>query len=156
MKVILFPQTVTLSTSLSSSLQHTAAHCNTQQHTAAHLDFSVLVTLSLRDTHCNTLQHATTHCSTLQHAAANCTTLQHTAAHCSTPRLLCPHHTSSETPIFFPCRHRRRNIHRPTNRQTTTDGGGGTLGVSEAAADARQLLDCVAHVYVFAVRDSYI
>jgi len=37
-----------------STLQHTATHCNTLQHTA---------------THCNTLQHIAIHCSTLQHNA---------------------------------------------------------------------------------------
>jgi len=39
---------------LSSTLQHTAAHCHTLQHSA---------------THCHTLQHTATHCNTLQHTA---------------------------------------------------------------------------------------
>jgi len=43
-----------------STLQHTATHCNTLQHTA---------------THCNTLQHTAAHCSTLQHTATQCNTL---------------------------------------------------------------------------------
>jgi len=41
----------------SSTLQHTATHCNAQQHAA---------------THYHTLQHTATHCNTLQHTATHC------------------------------------------------------------------------------------
>jgi len=61
--------------------QHTARHCNTLQHTATHRN-----TLQRTATHCNTLQHTATHCNTLHHTATHCNSLQHTATHCDTPQ----------------------------------------------------------------------
>jgi len=54
--------------SLSTTLQHTATHCNTLRHTATHCN--TLPRDTCRDSHCNTLQHTATHCDTLQHTAA--------------------------------------------------------------------------------------
>jgi len=48
----------------SSTLQHTATHCNTP--------------------HCNILQHTATHCITLQQSATICNNLQQSATHCKT------------------------------------------------------------------------
>ena len=75
------------------TLQHTAAHCNTQcntlQHTATHC-----TTMQHTVRHYNTLQHTwqdscnVSHYSTLQHAMQHA--MQHTATHCNTL-----HHTST-------------------------------------------------------------
>ena len=54
------------SRSSSTTLQHTATHCNTLQHTA---------------THCNTLQHTVTHCNTHTYSAViHCDTYTHSAS----------------------------------------------------------------------------
>ena len=88
---------------VSSTLQHTATHCNTLQPTATHTlaqwdTCQTRLMTKSHSTHCNTLQHTATHCNTLQHTllpnethvkqdwwqshtqptATHCNTLQHT------------------------------------------------------------------------------
>ena len=70
-----------------STLQHTAAHCNTLLCSSG-----VVLPLQTHSTHCNTLQDTTCKplrtqhpcpytANTLQHSATHCNTLQHTATH---------------------------------------------------------------------------
>ena len=58
-----------------STLQHTAAHLNTQPHDVSYLH--VVETYHLVTMH----QHAATHCNTLQHTAAHCSILQRNVSH---------------------------------------------------------------------------
>jgi len=69
-----------------NSLQHIAAHCNSQQLTATQVWSSPMEGIGDSDaTHCNSPQLTATHCNTLQHAATNFSkTLQHTAPLCTT------------------------------------------------------------------------
>jgi len=60
-----------------STLQHTAAHCNTLQHRA--VQYAYLSHIS----HCNTLQRTATQSSTIC-ISLTYITLQHTATHCNT------------------------------------------------------------------------
>ena len=81
-------------TSLRSTLQHTAAHCNTLQHTATYCnslyqkDIPVRMkgfkySLQQTATRDNMLQHTATRCNMLQHAATCCNMLQHAATLCT-------------------------------------------------------------------------
>ena len=90
-----------------STLQHTAAHCNTLvlKDVIGFSSFVYAFTLQHATTHCNTLQHAATRCNTLAldgvrpvlihlclDTAAHCNTLQHTTTLCNTLQHSATHH----------------------------------------------------------------
>jgi len=85
----------------STTLQHTATHCNmpnsnTPQHAATHCAtlhhaatlYNMLQRTATHAPHCTTLHHTAhtaSYRTTLHHTAPHCTTLQHTATHCHIP-----------------------------------------------------------------------
>jgi len=87
----------TLQHTTQTPLQHTTEHYSTLQLTAAH---------------CNSPQHTATHRSTLQLTAAHCNSPQHTATHCNTGngraplplawRYRCKHRDGAARSLVFP------------------------------------------------------